>query len=77
AQRILELRRQVGTLISAITIHNRGDSIARWQLPICPLVAGVTTTEPEELMRRWEVAPLLLGYHGQADHHGSPPHRRE
>jgi hypothetical protein len=41
AQRLRELQRQVSTFVSAITIHNRADSIARWQLPICPLVAGL------------------------------------
>jgi hypothetical protein len=41
AQRLRELQRQVSTFVSAITIHNRADSIARWHLPICPLVAGL------------------------------------
>lgn len=41
AQRLRELQRQVSTFVSAITIHNRADSIARWHLPICPLIAGL------------------------------------
>lgn len=41
AQRLRELERQISTFVSAITIHNRNDSLARWQVPICPLVAGL------------------------------------
>lgn len=41
AQRLREIQRQVSTFVSAITVHNRADSIARWHLPICPLVAGL------------------------------------
>jgi hypothetical protein len=35
------LERQISEYVSSITIHNRNDSLARWQLPICPLVAGL------------------------------------
>ena len=41
AQRLRELERQISTFVSAITIHNQNDSLARWQAPICPLVAGL------------------------------------
>lgn len=35
------LERQISTFVSEITSHSRTDSLARWQLPICPLVAGL------------------------------------
>lgn len=36
------LERQVGTFVSSITLPNREESLARWQEPVCPLVAGLS-----------------------------------
>jgi hypothetical protein len=36
------LERQLSTFASAITMPGRDESLARWQVPICPLVAGLT-----------------------------------
>ena len=35
-----QLKRQISTFVSEIALQSRTESLARWQLPICPLVAG-------------------------------------
>jgi hypothetical protein len=36
------LERQISTYVSEIARHSRAEALARWALPICPLVAGLT-----------------------------------
>ena len=36
------IERQISTFVSSITLSARDESLARWQEPICPLVAGMT-----------------------------------
>ena len=50
ARRLLE--RQLSTFVSAIVMPARDESLARWQLPICPLVAGLTFDEGKFVFER-------------------------
>ena len=67
AQRLRELQRQVSTFVSAITIHNRADSIARWQLPICPLVAGLSFEQGTFVFQRVSQVASAAGIPLDAD----------
>jgi len=46
------LKAQIGDYVSAITKSSRLDSLARWQVPVCPLVAGVSRAKAEYFLER-------------------------
>jgi hypothetical protein len=46
------LERQLSTFVSSITIHSGNDSLARWQVPVCPLVAGLPFEQGEFVLKR-------------------------
>jgi len=46
------MEHQISTFVSSITIPSREESLARWQLPICPLVAGLPRDRGEFVFRR-------------------------
>ncbi len=53
AQQRRELtERQVSKFVSAITLSARDESLARWSVPICPLVAGMTREAGEFVLAR-------------------------
>jgi hypothetical protein len=53
AQRQREvIRREVSKYVTSITIHQNDESVARWQTPICPLVAGLPGDMGEFVLRR-------------------------
>jgi len=46
------LKRRVGDFVSSITMPSRSESLARWQVPICPLVAGLSPDKGEFILAR-------------------------
>ncbi len=46
------LKQQIGKFVSSITKSSRVESLARWQVPVCPLVAGVTRNQGEYFLER-------------------------
>ena len=46
------IERQISTFVSSITVPVRDESLARWQLPICPLVAGLPRDRGEFVLGR-------------------------
>jgi hypothetical protein len=53
ARRQRELtERQISTFVTSITLPTRDESVARWQLPICPLVAGLPRDRGEFALGR-------------------------
>ena len=46
------IERQISTFVSSITIPYKEESLARWQLPICPLVAGLPRDRGEFVFGR-------------------------
>lgn len=47
-----ELERQVSHYVSTIVVHSEFDSLARWNEPICPLVAGLPRERGEFILGR-------------------------
>jgi hypothetical protein len=47
-----QLKRQISTFVSEIALQSRTESLARWQLPICPLVAGLTFEQGKMMFER-------------------------
>ena len=49
--------KRLSTFVSTITVRSRTESLARWQVPICPLVTGVANDLSEYIHGRvWQVA---------------------
>src|SRR5579864_5545502 len=48
------IERRVGTFVNAIAVKPGSESLARWQLqiPLCPLVAGMSKTDGEYVLAR-------------------------
>jgi hypothetical protein len=46
------IEQEISTFVSSITIPYREESLARWQLPICPLVAGLPRDRGEFVFGR-------------------------
>jgi hypothetical protein len=46
------VERQISTFVSSITMPSRDESLARWQAPICPLVAGLPRDRGEFVLAR-------------------------
>jgi hypothetical protein len=46
------LKRQVNTFVSQITTPSRTESLARWERPLCPFVAGFPLEHGEHVVRR-------------------------
>ncbi len=46
------IERQISKFVSSITLSARDESLARWQVPICPLVAGMTREAGEFVLAR-------------------------
>jgi hypothetical protein len=48
------VEREVGTFVNAIAVKPGSESLARWQLqiPLCPLVAGMPTSDGEYILSR-------------------------
>jgi hypothetical protein len=47
-----ELERQVSHFVSSVPVHYSYESMARWNTPICPLVAGLTRDQGELVLTR-------------------------
>lgn len=52
AQRRNELKRQISRFVSSVVVSYLHDSLARWDRPICPLVAGLPADRGEFLLAR-------------------------
>ncbi len=52
ARRRKELEHEVDHFVNSVTGHPRGESVARWNAKICPLVAGLPRTEGEFVLAR-------------------------
>jgi hypothetical protein len=46
------IERQISKFVSSITLSARDESLARWQVPICPLVAGMRRDAGEFVLAR-------------------------
>ena len=46
------IERQISAFVSSITIPFRDESLARWQVPICPMVDGLTQNQGEFVLAR-------------------------
>src|SRR5262245_5707432 len=46
------LQERVDSFVSAISVHATDDSLARWEVPICLLVAGLTQNSGEVVFNR-------------------------
>ena len=47
-----ELERQVDHFVLSVTGHPRGESVPRWDSPVCPLVAGLPRNKGEFILVR-------------------------
>jgi hypothetical protein len=62
AQRQREaIRRQVSLFITSITVNGFDEAVARWQSPICPLVAGLPRDMGELVLQRVSLAAKNAG----------------
>jgi hypothetical protein len=52
ARRRKELEHEVDHFVNSVTGHPWGESVARWNTKICPLVAGLPQTEGEFILTR-------------------------
>ncbi|MBS0579735.1 MAG: hypothetical protein JSR36_10805 [Proteobacteria bacterium] len=52
ARRRKELEHEVDHYVDSLTGHPRGEALARWDEPICPLVAGLPRQEGEFVLAR-------------------------
>lgn len=52
ARRHKELEHEVDHFVNSVTGHPRGESVARWNDRICPLVAGLPRTQGEFVLAR-------------------------
>jgi hypothetical protein len=55
------LRREADTFVSAVAVQPWNSSLARWNIPICPLVAGLTQDEGEYILRRLSQIASTVG----------------
>jgi hypothetical protein len=46
------LKREIGAYVSAITLPATGEALARWQVPVCPLIAGMSREKGEFMLAR-------------------------
>ena len=51
AERV-RLERQISHFVTDLALHSRNDALARWQLPICPLVAGLSFEQGKSVFQR-------------------------
>jgi hypothetical protein len=56
-----ELQRQVDQFVDAAVVHHFGESLMRWDTPVCPLVAGVPLNQGEFMLRRLSQAARDAG----------------
>jgi hypothetical protein len=56
-----QLERQISKFVSSITLPARDESLARWQEPICPLVAGMSREGGEFTLARLSQAARDAG----------------
>src|SRR5204862_6802430 len=47
-----QLKKQIWSYVSSITKSSRTESLARWHVPVCPLVAGVSREKAEYFLER-------------------------
>jgi hypothetical protein len=47
-----ELEQEVNRYVGSVAVHPRGEALARWDQPVCPLVAGLPRTEGEFMLAR-------------------------
>lgn len=47
-----KLERQVGRYVNSVVVHYVNDSLVRWDVPICPLVAGLPRASGEFILFR-------------------------
>src|SRR4051812_18670606 len=47
-----KLKAQIGVFVNAITLSSSSDSLARWYVPVCPLVAGLSHDKAEYFLQR-------------------------
>jgi hypothetical protein len=52
ARRRKELEREVDHFVDSVTGHPRGEALARWDEPVCPLVAGLPRQQGEFVLAR-------------------------
>ena len=52
ARRRKELEREVEHFVLSVTGHPRGESVPRWDTPVCPLVAGLPRNKGEFILVR-------------------------
>lgn len=61
AQRRAALEHQVHTFVSAIALRPWNESLARWNVPICPLVAGLPRPQGEFILQRLSLLATGIG----------------
>jgi hypothetical protein len=52
AQRERQLKLQISNFVSGLVVKYMNDSLERWDSPICPLVAGLTSEQGEFILAR-------------------------
>jgi hypothetical protein len=71
AQRQHELERRAHVFVRKLTTHDRfygGESLGRWRVPICFLVAGMLKTEGEHVISRLSADADSAGVHLAGEH---------
>jgi hypothetical protein len=51
-----QLERQVSHYVSSVVVHYHQDSLVRWNVPICPLVAGLSRERGEFML--WRISQI-------------------
>ena len=65
------LERKVSTYVSSITVGRRHEALARWQSPICPLVAGLPAEKGKFVFTR--LSEVIDGAGARLDKEGCGP----
>lgn len=56
-----QLRLQVDQFVSTAVVHHVGESLMRWDTPVCPLVGGLPREQGEDVLQRFSQAARSAG----------------
>jgi hypothetical protein len=56
-----QLRHQVDQFVTTAVVHHVGESLMRWDTPVCPLVGGLPREQGEDVLQRFSQAARSAG----------------
>ena len=56
-----QLRTQVDQFVTTAVVHHVGESLMRWDTPVCPLVGGLPREQGEDILQRFSQAARSAG----------------